>query len=71
MSQFEILEKEHSSEVNFCSVSAAQNKELLSSLNISGLPTFLFYKDGKLFTTLAGRGLNKDELWKRTEELLP
>ena len=70
MSQFEALEKEYEFKVNFCSLSAAQNKELLKSLNISGLPTFLFYKNGKLSSILVGNDLDKEELWKRTAELL-
>jgi len=70
MSQFEALEKEYEFKVNFCSVSAGQNKDLLKSLNISGLPTFLFYKNGELSGTLVGNNLDREELWKRTEELL-
>lgn len=69
--QVETLAKEeYEGRVNFYIVNAGANRRLIDSLNITGVPTFLFYKNGQLFDTLAGAHLKKDEIREKTEELL-
>jgi hypothetical protein len=46
------------------------NRELLIELNVSGLPTFLFYKKGKKSGMLAGRNIFLDEIKDQSEILL-
>jgi thiol:disulfide interchange protein len=46
------------------------NRELLIELNVSGLPTFLFYKKGKKSSILAGRNIFLDEIKDHSERLL-
>ena len=69
--QVETLAKEeYEGKVNFYIVNAGANRKLIDSLNIMGVPTFLFYKNGKLFDTMTGSHLQKDEIRDKTEKLL-
>ncbi len=69
--QVETLAKEeYEGKVNFYIVNAGANRKLIDSLNIMGVPTFLFYKNGKLFDTMTGSHLKKDEIRDKTEKLL-
>jgi thiol:disulfide interchange protein len=46
------------------------NRELLIELNVSGLPTFLFYKKGQKSSILAGVNTFLDEIRDHSEKLL-
>lgn len=65
-----LAKKEYKGKVNFYIVNAGANRVLVDSLHITGVPTFLFYKNGQLFDTLTGAHLKKDEIRDKTEELL-
>lgn len=52
------------------SVNAGHNRGLLKTLDIKGVPTFLFYQDGQLVSSLVGAELTRDELVKRIRDLL-
>ena len=49
---------------------AGPNLDFLAELDVSGLPTFLFYKDGKVKGSLAGTNILMDEITAETEKLL-
>ena len=46
------------------------NRELLIELGVSGLPTFLFYKDGQETSSLAGVNTRLEEIGEHTRKLL-
>ena len=46
------------------------NREYLVELGVSGLPTFLFYKNGQELASLAGRNILMDEIWEHADKLL-
>jgi len=46
------------------------NRQLLIELNVSGLPTFLFYKNGQTSSMLAGKNIFLDEIKDHSERLL-
>jgi len=46
------------------------NRELLIKLGVSGLPTFLFYKDGQESSSLAGVNTRLEEIREDTQKLL-
>jgi hypothetical protein len=51
-------------------VDASRSLGLLETLNIKGIPTFMFYKDGQLMETMTGSHLKKEHIRAKTEELL-
>ena len=67
--QFESLVKENEDQISYFSVNAGQNRGLMTTLKIRGIPAFLFYKNGLLSSTLVGTDLTRDELFKRIHEL--
>ncbi|MCF8128710.1 MAG: thioredoxin family protein [Deltaproteobacteria bacterium] len=69
--QVETLAKEaYDGKVNFYGVNAAADRALLNTLNIRGVPSFLFYKNGRLYDTLSGNHLKKDQVREKTDEML-
>jgi thioredoxin-like negative regulator of GroEL len=56
--------------VNFFILDAGANRGFIGTLNIKGVPTFLFYKNGKLFDTLTGSHLKKDQIREKTGALI-
>ena len=46
------------------------NRDYLVKLNVSGLPTFLFYKNGQEMGSLAGRNILMEEVMAQTDKLL-
>jgi thioredoxin len=69
--QVETLAKEeYMGKVNFYIVNAAADRALINSLNIRGVPSFLFYKNGQLFDKLSGNHLKKEQVRDKTEEML-
>ena len=45
------------------------NLQFLADLGVSGLPTFMFYKDGDLKSSLAGSNILMDEITTETKKL--
>ncbi len=68
--QVEVLADDLESRVKFYKMEIGPNRELLIELNVSGLPTFLFYKKGKKSSILAGRNIFLDEIKDHSERLL-
>ena len=56
--------------VNFFEMQIGPNRQLLIDLNVSGLPTFLFYKSGQKSSMLAGKNIFLDEIKDHSEKLL-
>ena len=68
--QVEVLAEELESSVKFYKMEIGPNRELLIELNVSGLPTFLFYNKGQQASFLAGKNILLDEIKDHTEKLL-
>ena len=49
---------------------AGPNLQFLADLDVSGLPTFLFYIDGEVKGSLAGTNILLDEISTETAKLL-
>ena len=66
----EAFAEELAGKVNFYNMEIGPNRELLIELNVSGLPTFLFYKNGQKSSFLAGRNIFLDEIKDHSQKLL-
>jgi len=64
------LAEESEDRVSFYNMEAGPNLKFLAELDVSGLPTFLFYKDGEVKSSLAGTNILLDEITAETEKLL-
>jgi len=49
---------------------AACNRKLVIALETGALPTFLFYRDGREISFLAGRNTSMDEIITRSKALI-
>lgn len=63
------MAEESEGKVNFYNMEAGPNLKLLVELDVSGLPTFLFYKDREVRGLLAGTNILMDEITAETEKL--
>jgi hypothetical protein len=54
----------------FFKLALAGNQQLLIDLNVSGLPSFLFFKNGRKTSILAGVNTSIDEIKDHSEKLL-
>jgi len=68
--QVEAFAEELAGKVDFFNMEIGPNRELLIELNVSGLPTFLFYKNGQKASFLAGKNIFLDEIKDHSEKLL-
>jgi thioredoxin 1 len=50
----EELAQEYAGKVNFAKVNTDENPDLASRYNIRGIPTLIFYKDGKVLDQVVG-----------------
>ena len=64
------MAEESENQIDFFNMEAGPNLEFLAELGVSGLPTFLFYKNGALRDSLAGRNILMDEIAVETKSLL-
>jgi hypothetical protein len=51
-------------------VDAGQNRSLLEKLKLKGVPTFLFYNDGKVKDVLAWGKIKIEDVKEKTDKLL-
>ncbi|MBO8153394.1 thioredoxin domain-containing protein [Thermovirga sp.] len=70
MPQVEELAKEYEGKVKFCKLNVAENRRLVISLRVMGVPTFLFYKDGELKERITGGDVTPEAIRERVEKLL-
>ena len=68
--QVEALADELSDRINFFKLEIVSNQQLLIDLNVSGLPSFLFFKNGQKASVLAGGYILLDEIKDHSEKLL-
>ena len=47
MPKVEEISRKYEGKVKFCKLNVAENRKLVISLRVMGVPTFLFYKGGK------------------------
>jgi hypothetical protein len=66
----EALAEESENRIGFYNMEAGPNLEFLAELDVSGLPTFLFYKNGALRDSLAGTNILMEEITAETKNLL-
>ena len=64
------MAEESEDHVNFYNMEAGPNLKFLVELDVSGLPTFLFYKDREVKSLLAGTNILMDEITAETEKLV-
>ncbi len=68
--QVEALSEEIVEDIRFYSMELTSNREFLIELGISGLPSFLFYKNGQQYTSLAGVNTRLEEIREHAQKLL-
>ena len=68
--QVEALADELVDKIRFYKMEIGPNRQLLIDLNVSGLPSFLFFKNGQKASVLAGKNIFLDEIKDHSEELL-
>jgi thioredoxin-like negative regulator of GroEL len=56
--------------ITFYKLEIVPNQQLLIDLNVSGLPSFLFFKNGQKASVLAGSNIFLDEIKDHTDRLL-
>lgn len=64
------MAEESEDQVSFYNLEPGPNLQFIADLGVSGLPTFLFYKDGEVKGSLAGQNILMDEITAETEKLL-
>ena len=70
MPQVEELAKEYEGKIKFCKLNVAENRRLVISLRVMGVPTFLFYKGGELKDRITGGEVTPEAIRERAEKLL-
>jgi len=65
----EELAKEYEGKVNFVKVNTDENPDLASRYNIRGIPTLMFFKDGKVLDQIVG-AVPKAQLKAKIDSLL-
>ncbi|MCD6182726.1 MAG: thioredoxin family protein, partial [Thermovirga sp.] len=68
--QVEELAKEYEGKIKFCKLNVAENRRLVISLRVMGVPTFLFYKGGELKDRITGGEVTPEAIRERAEKLL-
>lgn len=61
---------EYEGKVKFCSVNAQENRPLMIKLRVMGVPTFLFYKEGKQVARMSGGECTVESIKEKTQALL-
>jgi len=66
----EALGEKYGEKLKVAKVDTSKNRRLCISLKVLGLPTFLFYKNGKEVNRLGGDGLTIEEIEEAAKKLL-
>jgi len=69
MPQVEEFSQEFEGKVKFCKLNVAENRKLVISLRVMGVPTFLFYKGGEIIDRLSGAEATPDAIRAKVEKL--
>ena len=65
----EELAQEYTGKVNFAKVNTDENPDIASRFNIRGIPTLIFFKDGKVLDQIVG-AVPKAQLKSKIDSLL-
>lgn len=66
---FEKSADEFIDQMKFTQVDADKQKELAQKYEIKGVPTFIFFKDGKIIEKIEG-GMNEDDFKNKIKEII-
>lgn len=64
------MAEEFEGKVKFTSVDVSQNRRVAINNRVMGLPTFLFWKDGKEVTRISGAEVTLEKIKENVEKLL-
>jgi len=70
MPQVEELSHEFEGKVKFCKLNVADNRKLVISLRVMGVPTLLFYKKGEIVERLSGADAVPDSIRAKAAKLV-
>jgi thioredoxin 1 len=70
MPQVEALEEKYKGKIKISQIDASKNRRLCLNLKVLGLPTFLFYKNGKEVNRLTGNTLKIEEIEEAVNQII-
>jgi thioredoxin 1 len=70
MPKVEGLAEKYGEKLKITKVDASKNRRLCLNLNVFGLPTFLFYKNGKEVDRLSGNSLKIEEIGEAVKKII-
>jgi thioredoxin 1 len=70
MPQVEELEEKYRDKIKLTKVDASKNRRLCLNLKVMGLPTFLFYREGKELSRLSGGELSIADIEESLKKLV-
>jgi thioredoxin 1 len=70
MPKVEGLGEKYGEKLKITKVDASKNRRLCLNLKVFGLPTFLFYKNGKEVDRLTGNTLKIEEIEKAVKKII-
>jgi len=70
MPKVEGLAEKYAEKLKITKVDASKNRRLCLSLKVFGLPTFLFYKNGKEVDRLSGNSLKIEEIGEAVKKII-
>lgn len=70
MPYVERLEERYAEKIKISKVDASKNRRLCLNLRVLGLPTFIFYKDGKEVNRLTGSSLKIEDIEGEIKKLI-
>jgi len=70
MPQVQRLEEKYQESLKFSKVDASKNRRLCLNLRVLGLPTFLFYKEGKEVNRLTGNNISIDQIEEGIKKII-
>jgi thioredoxin reductase (NADPH) len=69
--KYEALSEMYGEDIRFIKIFRQGNRELSESLDVSGSPTLLFYKDGKLTGDKLTGGIKRADIVRNLDDLIP
>ena len=70
MPQVEVLENSCADKVKFVKVDASRNRRLCMELRVTGLPTYVFYKNGSHVARLTGATIRIQDIEEQVKAVL-
>jgi thioredoxin 1 len=70
MPKVEGLAEKYAEKLKITKVDASKNRRLCLNLKVFGLPTFLFYKNGKEVDRLSGNSLKIEEIGEAVKKII-